>query len=121
MDGWYDSVPVPMDANGCVVPLDTKELVHKDETHEVYGFVYSTRLRRWFVEFGEFGGVSLSTCTMPDSWEKLEEDARKTPREYTEKLGVIVGNDGRVAAMARDLVRRAKRLAGIEEQPEEEK
>lgn len=66
MANWFDNVPVPMDANGCVVPLDTRELVYKDETREVYGFVYSTRLRHWFVEFGEFGGVSLSSCTMPD-------------------------------------------------------
>lgn len=115
MAGWYDSVPVPMDANGCVVPLDTKELVHKDETHEVYGFVYSTRLRRWFVEFGEFGGVSLSTCTMPDSWESLEEDALKTPREYVEGRGITAELGGRVATMTSDILRRAKALAGVTE------
>lgn len=63
---WFGGVPVPMDANGCVVPLDTKELVHKGEAREVFGFVYSTRIKCWFVEFGEFGGVSLSSCTMPD-------------------------------------------------------
>lgn len=63
-----------MDANGCVVPPDTKELVHKGEAREVYGFIYSTRLRHWFVEFGEFGGVSLGACTMPDSWERLLKD-----------------------------------------------
>ena len=49
----------------------------------------------------------------PDSWERLEEDARKTPREYIEGRCVPVGKDGRVAAMARDLVRRAEALAGV--------
>lgn len=117
MTKWYGNVPAPTDKDGSVVPLDTKELVHKDETHEVYGFVYSTRLRRWFVEFGEFGGVSLSTCTMPDSWERLEEDALKTPREYVELRGITAGIDGRVAAMVGDIVRRAKALAGVSELP----
>lgn len=112
MADWLDNVPVPMDANGCVVPLDTKELVWGG-TREVYGFVYSTRLRHWFVEFGEFGGVSLSSCTMPDSWEKLEEDAKKAPRDYVEGRGIEVGSDGRVAAMAKDIVCRAKALAGV--------
>lgn len=115
MAGWYDSVPVPMDANGRVVPLDTKELVQKDETHEVYGFVYSTRLRRWFVEFGEFCGVSLSTCTMPDSLESLEEDALKTPREYVEGRGITAELGGRVATMTSDILRRAKALAVVTE------
>lgn len=113
MANWFDNIPVPMDANGCVVPLDTKELVCKGETKEVYGFVYSTRLKRWFVEFGEFGGVSLSSCTMPDSWESLEEDAKKAPRDYIEGRGIDVGIDGRVAAMSQDIVRRAKALAGV--------
>ena len=88
MADWFDNVPVPMDANGCVVPLDIKELVHKGETRKVYGFIYGTRPRHWFVEFEEFDGISLSSCTMPDSWESLEEDALKTPREYVEKRGI---------------------------------
>lgn len=111
MANWSDNVPVPMDANGCVVPLDTKELVHKGETRKVYVFVYSTRFRRWFVEFGDCVDIRLSDCTMPDSWEKLEEDARKTPREYVEGRGIITGRDGRVATMTSDILRRAKALA----------
>lgn len=111
MADWFDNVPVPMDANGCVVPLDTKELVHKGETRKVYGFTYSTGLRHWFVEFEEFDGVSLSSCTMPDSWEKLEEDAAKAPREYVEERGINAEPGGRVAAMTSDILRRAKALA----------
>lgn len=81
MAGWYDSVPAPMDANGCVVPLDTKELVYKGETRKVYVFVYSTRFRSWFVEFGDCVDIRLSACTMPDSLEKLEEDIESMLRK----------------------------------------
>lgn len=111
MVSWLDNVPIPMDANGCVVPLDTKELVHKGETRKVYGFIYGTRLRHWFVEFEEFDGISLSSCTMPDSWESLEEDAKKAPRDYVEERGIEVGSGGRVVTMTSDILRRAKALA----------
>lgn len=111
MTNWYGNVPAPTDKDGRVVPLDTKELVHKGETRKVYVFVYNTRLRRWFVEFMWSGVVSLSSCTMPDSWEKLEEDARKTPREYVEGRGINAELGGRVATMTSDIIRRAKALA----------
>lgn len=110
----YDNVPVPTDANGCVVPLDTKELVHKGETRKVYGFTYSTGLRHWFVEFGEFDGVSLSSCTMPDSWESLEEDARKAPCGYVEERVINAELGGRVVTMPSDILRRAKALAELD-------
>lgn len=74
MTNWYDSIPAPVDANGREVPLDTMELVHKAETRKVYVFVYSIRFRSWFVEFGDLVDIRLSACTLPDSWEKLEED-----------------------------------------------
>lgn len=74
MADWFDNVPVPMDANGCVVPLDTRELVYKGETKEVYSFLYSIRLKCWFVEFWECVDICVSSCTMPDSWERLMED-----------------------------------------------
>ena len=112
MANWFDSVPIPLDANGCVVPLDTKELVYKGETKEVYSFLYSIRIKCWFVEFWECVDICVSECTMPDSWESLEEDTRKAPREYVEGRGIPVGSDGRVAAMVGDIVRRAKALAG---------
>ena len=81
MAGWFDNVHAPMDANGCVVPLDTKELVYRGETHEVYGFFYSVRQKGWFVEFGEYEYIRLSACTMPDSWERLEEDIESMLRK----------------------------------------
>lgn len=113
MANWFDNVPVPMDANGCVVPLDTKELVYRGETKEVYSFLYSIRLKCWFVEFWECVDICVSSCTIPDSWESLEEDAKKAPRDYVEGRGIEVGSDGRVTAMARDIVSRAKDLAGV--------
>lgn len=111
MANWFDNVPVPMDANGCVVPLDTKELVYKGETKEVYSFLYSIRLKCWFVEFWERVDICVSSCTMPDSWESLEEDARKAPREYVDERGINAESGGRVAAMTSDILRRAKALA----------
>lgn len=65
MASWCDNVPTPMDANGCVVPLDTKELVYKGETREVYSFVYSIRIKCWFVEFWERVDICVSSCTLP--------------------------------------------------------
>lgn len=111
MASLFDNVPVPMDANGCVVPLDTKELVHKGEAKEVYSFLYSIRLKCWFVDFWERVDICVSSCTMPDSWESLEEDAKKAPREYVEERGINAEPGVRVAAMTSDILRRAKALA----------
>ena len=109
---WFLGVSAPRDANGSPVPLDTKELVYKGETREVLGLVYSTRLGCWFVEFWNDVDRCVSSCTIPDSWERLEEDSKKAPRDYVEGRGIEVGSDGRVAAMVRDIVRRAKALGG---------
>ena len=114
MTNWCDNVPAPKDANGIVVPLDTKELFHKGETLDVYGFFYNIRLEDWFVEFWESDSVSIGECTMPDSWDKLEEDARKTPSEYIEERGITVERNGRVATMTSDILRRAKALAVVD-------
>lgn len=115
MADWFDSVPAPMDANDFVVLLNTKELVHKGKTREVYGFFYNIIRKDWFVEFGEYEYARLGACALPDSWERLEKDARKAPREYVEGRGIIDERYGRVAAMASDLVRRAKALAVVTE------
>lgn len=47
----------------------------------------------------------------PDSWEKLEEDAKLAPRDYLEKRGMNPEKTERIASMMADLVRRAKALA----------
>lgn len=113
---WAEGVPAPLDAKGRTVPLDTRELVYKGETRYVYNIAFIPTGSVWSALLvGVTDRARLSACTLslPDSWEALEQDARKTPREYTEGRCVPVGKDGRVAAMVRDLVRRAKALAGV--------
>lgn len=75
-----------------------------------------------------FESCELLTHRKPDSWEKLEEDARKGPCNYfgiledravtcinCQKSTQATGHSCRVN-MQIDLVKRAKKLAGIEEQ-----
>lgn len=47
----------------------------------------------------------------PDSWERIEEDAKLAPRDYLEKRGMNQEKTERIASMMADLVRRAKALA----------
>lgn len=51
------------------------------------------------------------THERPDSWERIEEDAKLAPRDYLEKRGMNPEKTERVASMMADLVRRAKALA----------
>ena len=113
MPKWYDDVPAPTDKDGRVVPLDTKELVCRGKTREVYCFVYDSRFKDWFVDFCGCGCNRLGDCTLPDSWEKLDEDALKTPSEYIEERGITVERSGQVETMTSDILRRAKALAGV--------
>lgn len=122
MSNWHDNVPAPTDANGHEVPLDTRELVYRGETREVYGFSYSIALRVWHVQFEGYGVVVLNTCTLPDSWERLEKDARKDACEYFCRGDSSICNkcqscpaygDDCGPAMAQDVFRRAKALAGV--------
>ena len=55
------------------------------------------------------------THERPDSWERLEEDADKNPFDYCEDVGHRLDTcENSEAYKARDLVRRAKKLAGVE-------
>lgn len=51
------------------------------------------------------------THERPDSWERIEEDAKLAPRAYLEKRGMNPEKTKLVASMMADLVRRAKALA----------
>lgn len=82
---WAKGVPAPVDADGCAVPLDTKELVYRGEAREVCAFSYSTRYGCWGVYFAGDDGISLNACTIPDSWERLEEDLNLGCRDYCER------------------------------------
>lgn len=55
------------------------------------------------------------THERPDSWERLEEDAGKNPFDYCKDVGHRLDTcENSEAYKARDLVRRAKKLAGVE-------
>ena len=121
MDNWYDNVPAPVDANGHEVPLDTKELVFDGKTREVWSITYSSG--RWSVGFKWSCGAALNSCTLPDSWERLEKDTSNGPCDY---FGMGDAEDckgcpaygyrlsgGCSSVMARDIIRRAKALAGV--------
>lgn len=56
------------------------------------------------------------THERPDSWERIEEDAKLAPRAYLEARGMNPEKTERVASMMADLVRRAKALAKAGEQ-----
>lgn len=53
----------------------------------------------------------ILTHECPDSWERIEEDAKLAPRDYLEKRGMNPEKTERIASMMADLVRRAKALA----------
>ena len=56
------------------------------------------------------------THERPDSWERIEEDAKLAPRAYLEARGMNPEKTERVASMMADIVRRAKALAKAGEQ-----
>lgn len=129
-------VELPKDANGKVIPLDTEVLYDKYENvFHVADFRYSPKEREWLASGGFTGPKDswrLDTNRLllapTDSWEKLEEDALKGPCIY---FGVLEDKcvtcincrqswkaTGRqcMVNMQIELVKRAKRLAGVEEQ-----
>ena len=116
---WAKGVSVPKDADGKVVPLDTKELVYRGETREVCAFSYSTRHGCWGVYFAGDDGISLNACTIPDSWERLEEDVNLGCRDYCEKYRVEECDYNMIMHMlsrARALAERMKTNGGTETQ-----
>lgn len=110
---WAMDVPAPMDADGRLVPLSVKTLfADGGKMVTVEEIVFDGAW--WYVKCLETSRLRLSRFHLEhDSWESLEEDARKAPREYIEGRGITAGIDGRVAAMVGDIVRRAKALAGV--------
>ena len=122
MTNWYDNVPAPVDANGREVPLDTKELVYKGETRGVVSIAYNLAIGMWMVIFDSVVECPhLTHCTLPDSWERLEEDAEKDSCSYFEQVesddhscyDCPAHNKGCTKFMIHDVVRRAKALAGV--------
>lgn len=115
---WYEGIPAPMDADGLEIPLDVDALYDKDGNRvEVFRWSYVRgRNNSWtFNLLFEYPDVPHYPqdyhLTKPDSWESLEEDALKTPREYVEGRGINAETGGRVVTMTSDILRRAKALA----------
>lgn len=130
-DNWFVVEP-PRDAEGREIPLGTEVLYRLNgEMSEVAGFVYLPNEDRWVVIiYGSFTHYGTSDFLLfpPDSWEKLEEDAKMAkvcdyahaPRD---EYGITVCRDCRFQKskscrqeMLLDMIARAKKLAGIEEE-----
>lgn len=128
-------VEPPRDANGKIIPFDTEILYEKNGlVFYVADFRYSPKSKEWFAS-GGYTGNKNGWCAEtndfllapPDSWEKLEEDALKGQCTYfgASRNSVTCTNcehslqaTGHLCweNMQIDLVKRAKRLAGVEEQ-----
>lgn len=126
-------VEPPKDANGKVIPFDTEILYEKNGlVFQVGEFHYSARVNRWFT-YGHYehehksriDGTSCFLLTPPDSWEKLEEDAKVEACDYAcapwDEYGGFLCCECRFQksescqqAMIIDMIARAKKLAGIE-------
>lgn len=118
--------PEVLDADG--VPIKVDDTVWHEDGSELHviGFggaqdgetmlvvEYAAGPTKW----GEVRCLSV-THTRPDSWEQLEEDIAKYPCRYAEEVKGSKFNScsecpWHSEVMARDIVRRAKALAGVE-------
>ena len=130
---WAKGVPAPVDADGEVVPLDTEVLYREDggKCKVAYWAYYPNEKDSWTAVSDVMG--TKRACipktlhlTPPDSWEKLEEDVARIgssdyPCDYFNHpdCGMPCGScpahtdaEDCTAGLARDVLRRAKALAG---------
>lgn len=113
--------PKVLDADG--VPIEVGDTVYCDDDPEQLivdsfdgpGCVYITLAKS---PNGILYPIEPSRLSheRPDSWERIEEDAKLAPRDYLEKRGMNPEKTKLVASMMSDLVRRAKALAKAGEQ-----
>lgn len=124
---WAKGVPVPRDADGAVVPLAAEELyTNKGEKVLVDSICFNGFF--WYVK-----DLRREPCRLDrlhrgerDSWEKLEEDVARIgsadyPCDYFNHAGcgmpcyscpANTDAEDCIAGLARDVLRRAKALAG---------
>ena len=106
------------------VPIEEGDAVYCDGEDEPLTVVGSSvdlmGMLRTTVENdeGTYFTVAPSRLThkRPDSWERIEEDAKLAPRAYLEARGMNPEKTERVASMMADLARRAKALSKAGEQ-----
>lgn len=125
---------LPLDADG--VPIRLKDWVWyvgidaeitKDDPQQVVGFVSDLGMNGIYAVTRDYPDKAISPKMLthrapepPDSWEKLEEDASVGAQDYCANwLGIdirktLTSDDDR--AFAKDIIRRAKTLASIEEE-----
>lgn len=116
--GWAAGVPAPVDADGEVVPLTTLQMYDGDGNCGKVccydSFFYNQALRAWFVST-DLAPARVSVAALhlhrPDSWERLEEDAKLAPRDYLQGRGMNPDKTDRIKTITTDIVRRAKALA----------
>ena len=117
---------LPLDADG--VPIRLKDWVWyvgidaeiiKDDPQQVVGLVSEFGMNGIYAVTRDYPDKAISPKMLthrgpepPDSWEKLEEDASVGAQNYCAKT--LTSDDDE--AFAKDIIRRAKKLAGIEEQ-----
>ena len=117
---WAEGIPAPVDAEGHEIPLDTKVLYDSEGAKsKVFGYEFSTVTGRWTAEIEKLNGSAYYVTegfrlAPPDSWEKLEEDANLSSRDYCEEHRLEECDYN----MRVHLLARAKKLAGIEEEAE---
>lgn len=109
--------PKVLGADGAPIEVgDTVWYIGPDKTADprkmrtVDGFTSETGKLRVLCGIYEIDPDML-THKEPDSWERIEEDAKLAPRDYLEKRGMNPEKTERIASMMADLVRRAKALA----------
>lgn len=124
---WDDGAPSPRDVEGRLVSLDTEELFAEgDEKIRVISFLYAREESVWkafgyYEETHEYVTVELRKLNLKaqDTWERLEEDARKTSCGYFGRSGMCAGCPVLAiskmcnVAKSEDIVRRAKALSGL--------
>lgn len=125
------SAPEVLDADGVEIKVgDTvRSSMYGDNDFTVSRFVKNCKGETFVMVEEMWSGLPPLTVThaRPDSWERLEEDAAKHPCDYAEVVKGSKFNDcgdcpwwgecgGRSESelMARDIIRRAKKLAGVE-------
>lgn len=122
---------LPLDADG--VPIGVGDIVYRDADPKPLqvDLIYAGSMGYRAVRLKDGAGIYTSADAPrlshkkpepPDSWEKLEEDASVGAQDYCSNwLGIdirktLTSNDDE--AFAKDIIRRAKKLAGIEEEAE---
>lgn len=112
--------PEVLGADG--VPIKVDDTVYCDDDPEPWqvDLIYAGSMGYCTVRLKDSAGIYKSADAPrlshkkpepPDSWERIEEDAKLAPRDYLEKRGMNPEKTERIESMMADLVRRAKALA----------